>query len=307
MAVLSWTFYWTFLIYGLLFHFEIIKIYISLLVIYLLFGFLYYPGNFGSIRRRVSLSLWDPPKEGMICNKMELDATNALKYLQSQQARDNKITITHICIRALAECLAQSRYVANGKIVFGKYIPHDTVDISCLVNVQEGTDLTAVLVKNADKMTFKQIAEFINQNAQKAKQGKDDVYLKKLSLVKNIPSLLILIILELEAFISYNLGISIPFLSIEKNCCGGATLTSLGGFGKGYTDVQAPFSPFIRSSLIMAVNKIEEKPVVRNGQIGIAPILIVKFTVDHRYVDGGSALKGTQSFIDVVENPEKYL
>ena len=50
---------------------------------------------------------------------------------------------------------------------------------------------------------------------------------------------------------------------------------------------------FMRSSIIMAVNKIEEKPVVRNGQIVIAPMLIVNFTVDHRFVDGGSALKGT--------------
>ena len=69
--------------------------------------------------------------------------------------RDAKITITHICIKALAECLASARSVANGKIVFGKYIQYDTVDVSCLINVEDGKDLAAVLVKNADKMTFK--------------------------------------------------------------------------------------------------------------------------------------------------------
>lgn len=34
----------------------------------------------------------------------------------------------------------------NGKLVFGKFVPHKTIDITCLVDIEGGKDLAMILV-----------------------------------------------------------------------------------------------------------------------------------------------------------------
>lgn len=45
--------------------------------------------------------------------------------------------------------------------MFGRYVPYDTVDVTCLMDVENGKDLAAVLVDNVDKKTFEDIADFL--------------------------------------------------------------------------------------------------------------------------------------------------
>lgn len=60
--------------------------------------------------------------------------------------RDSHVTLTHVVIKAVAECINVSKKKICGKIVFGKFIEFPTIDISCLVNIGEGDDLAALLV-----------------------------------------------------------------------------------------------------------------------------------------------------------------
>jgi len=66
--------------------------------------------------------------------------------------------MTHVCIKAVAECLNAGRKTINGKIVFGKFVPASTVDVSCAINVGDGADLAVILIENADKKSFEDIA-----------------------------------------------------------------------------------------------------------------------------------------------------
>ena len=36
----------------------------------------------------------------------------------------------------------------NGKLVFGKFVPYSTCDVSCFVNIDGGNDVGAMLVKD---------------------------------------------------------------------------------------------------------------------------------------------------------------
>jgi len=58
--------------------------------------------------------------------------------------------------------------------------------------------------------------------------------------------------------------------------------------------------------LLVVVGNIEDKPVVKNGKIEIAPMLSVTLTIDHRYMDGGRAKQISDKMKDVVAHPEKY-
>jgi hypothetical protein len=40
-------------------------------------------------------------------------------------------------------------------------VPHDTVDVSCLVDIGNGKDLAMVLVEDVDKKSVKEISSFL--------------------------------------------------------------------------------------------------------------------------------------------------
>jgi 2-oxoglutarate dehydrogenase E2 component (dihydrolipoamide succinyltransferase) len=58
---------------------------------------------------------------------------------------------------------------------------------------------------------------------------------------------------------------------------------------------------------ILGVHKIIDRPVVRDGQIVIRPILNFGMSFDHRVVDGGYAVQFLRSMIEYLEDPESWL
>ena len=108
-------------------------------------------------------------------------------YLTYLYARDNKVSLTHVCIKAVAQGLLCGRESLNGKIVFGKFIPQETIDISCLVDVGGGKDLASLLIENVDNLTLEEIAQFINKKAAKVKTSEDKEHQKRVGPFKYMP------------------------------------------------------------------------------------------------------------------------
>jgi pyruvate dehydrogenase E2 component (dihydrolipoamide acetyltransferase) len=74
----------------------------------------------------------------------------------------------------------------------------------------------------------------------------------------------------------------------------------------GIKDAFVPFTPFLNVPVIMAVGQITDKPIARDGQVVIAPMLNINCTIDHRFVDGGRSKKILHAINDVFENPQNY-
>lgn len=81
---------------------------------------------------------------------------------------------------------------------------------------------------------------------------------------------------------------NIKALSVKKDTFGAGCVTSLGMLG--IRDAIVPFTPFMNCPVIVAVGEIVEKPIVKNKEIVIAPMVYINFTIDHRFIDGA---KGT--------------
>ncbi len=54
---------------------------------------------------------------------------------------------------------------------------------------------------------------------------------------------------------------------------------------------------------ILGVHKVVERPVVKNGQIVIAPMMNASIGFDHRVVDGELAVKFLRRVCELLENP----
>jgi 2-oxoisovalerate dehydrogenase E2 component (dihydrolipoyl transacylase) len=81
------------------------------------------------------------------------------------------------------------------------------------------------------------------------------------------------------------------------------TISSLGPMG-GITSTPVINRPEVA---IVAVNKVEEKPVVVSGQVAIRKRMNLSLSCDHRVVDGWDAANFLQDLKKLVENPLKLL
>jgi pyruvate dehydrogenase E2 component (dihydrolipoyllysine-residue acetyltransferase) len=78
------------------------------------------------------------------------------------------------------------------------------------------------------------------------------------------------------------------------------TLTSVGAIG--VSDYQTPVINQPESA-ILGTGPIRDKPVVKNGQIVIAPIMPYSLTIDHRVINGFGAEQFLASLKELVETP----
>lgn len=92
-------------------------------------------------------------------------------------------------------------------------------------------------------------------------------------------------------------------LPMDKLKGGTFTITNLGMYG-----IES-FSPIINQPevAILGVTTMEDKPVVRNGEIVIRPIMNLSLTADHRVVDGSVAAEFLQRVKTLLENPALIL
>jgi len=51
------------------------------------------------------------------------------------------------------------------------------------------------------------------------------------------------------------------------------------------------FIAFARTPMLLTLCETHNRPIVKNDKIEIAPITMVNFTIDHRFLDGGRVKK----------------
>jgi pyruvate dehydrogenase E2 component (dihydrolipoamide acetyltransferase) len=84
---------------------------------------------------------------------------------------------------------------------------------------------------------------------------------------------------------------------------GSLTVSNLGGYGtEEFTAVLNP-----PQAAILAVGAARPEAVVTDGELGVATVLRVTLTVDHRPVDGALAARWMAAFLALVEEPLRIL
>ena len=58
---------------------------------------------------------------------------------------------------------------------------------------------------------------------------------------------------------------------------------------------------------ILGMHNIVERPVVKNGEIVVAPVMFVALSYDHRIIDGRESVGFLVAVKEALENPEELL
>ena len=92
-------------------------------------------------------------------------------------------------------------------------------------------------------------------------------------------------------------------LGIEDMQGGTFTITNGGVFGSLMS------TPILNApqSGILGMHRIEERPVVRNGQIVARPMMYLALSYDHRIVDGREAVTFLVRVKECLEDPQRFL
>jgi len=92
-------------------------------------------------------------------------------------------------------------------------------------------------------------------------------------------------------------------LSIDEMQGGTFTISNGGVYGSLMS------TPILNApqSGILGMHRIEERPVVRNGQIVIRPMMYLALSYDHRVVDGKDAVTFLVRVKEVLEDPQRFV
>ena len=92
-------------------------------------------------------------------------------------------------------------------------------------------------------------------------------------------------------------------LSIEEMQGGTFTVSNGGIFGSLLS------TPILNApqTAILGMHKIEDRPVVVDGEIVVRPMMYLAMSYDHRMLDGKEAVSFLVSIKEQLENPEKLL
>ena len=92
-------------------------------------------------------------------------------------------------------------------------------------------------------------------------------------------------------------------LTIDDMTGGTFTISNGGVFG-GLMSTPIINPP---QSAVLGLHRIEDRPVVRNGEIVIRPMMYIALSYDHRIIDGREAVTALKTIKEAIEDPTRIL
>lgn len=255
--------------------------------------------------RKIALNTWPVPNNATIYGAIDVDVGPLQAYLKEQsETHGVKCTFTHAVTRALAILLR--RYPDCNVLVRGHRIwVRDQVDIFHQVAMpidagQGHADLSGAVVRRADEKPLHEIARELGQLALAVRERRDGQMAKTRGMLFGLPSPIMRNTLRLIGWLSYRLNLGLPATPADP--FGGAMVTSLGMLGIKLAYV--PLLTFSRCPFLVVVGQVEDRAVVRDGQVVARPMITLTATLDHRVIDGFQAGLLARDMKQLLEEPK---
>jgi len=253
--------------------------------------------------RKLSLNTWTAPDNATIYGSLEIDVGPLQDFLRKRSEEAGvKCTMTHAVSRALAMILR--RYPDCNVLVRGRRLwAREDVDVFHQVAVPGGApgsaDLSGVVIRKADTKTVQDIARELHERAEAVRLERDPELARTRNVFKYLPGPALYRLLQALDWLSYRWNLRVP--GSPKDAFGGAMVTSVGMLG--IKQAYAPLVTFSHCPVLVLVGQVEDRAVVRDGQIVARPMCTMTATLDHRILDGVQAATLSSTMQRLLENP----
>lgn len=235
----------------------------------------------------MSVAAWAAPDDPTIYGLLDIDVSRLLPVLErlSEQS-GQRITLTHAVARAVALGLREHPDL-NVIVRGGRIYERRDVDVFLQVAVVEegqSPDLSGCKIERADTKSLVDMAAEISQRARSIRKGEDLEIRASKKRIAGIPGLLMRPILLLMGWLTYTLNLDGRLFGLPRDPFGSVMVTSVGMFGirVGF----APIFPPSRCPALLLVGALEDRAVVRDGEVVVRPMVTLTGTFDHRVIDG---------------------
>lgn len=258
--------------------------------------------------RRIASAMWKEHNSPQVLGFDDIDMSELNQLIQEgRELTGERLTLTHFVI--LATALVFEKYPdLNVVMVRGK--PMRRKDINIFVQVAitgsgeaSGADLSGVQIKNANTKTVLEIAQEINKRANRVRTGKDKDIEQTKRMLDIIPGSIMGSALGILTKLLFDAELNMTSIGVKPDPFGSAMVTNCAGF-----DVHAGFAPLIpaaRTPVIFLLGRTEDKPVVRDKEIVIRPIMRACATFDHRLLDGYQIGLICSAFKNTLRHPDE--
>jgi len=238
--------------------------------------------QFNTPWRVTAAAIYTTPTDSRVYGTLDIDVTDAKRFMNSKREAGSKITMVHIATAVLARAVAFDVPEMNCFIRRGNVVGRKRLDV--MVPVAMGEGVTSVLVRDAHAKTVSEIAEEIRTKAGRARAGEEMKAAQNKYLLNRIPWPLRRPVFRILKWLTVDMGMEISALGLSAHSFGSLVVSDIGshGLATGMTALM----PAAKVPAVIVLGKIEEKPVVRKGEIVVRTILPLTGTFDHRIVDG---------------------
>lgn len=239
--------------------------------------------QFNTPWRVTSAAIYTTPTDSRVYGTLDIDVTDAKGFMKQKREAGTKITMVHLATAVLARAVAFDVPEMNCFIRRGAVVGRKRLDV--MVPVAMGEEgVTSVIIRDAHARTVTSIAEEISSKAQRARAGNESKAAQNKYLLNRIPWPFRRPVFRLLKWITIDMGLEIKALGLSADSFGSFVVSDIGshGLATGMTALM----PAAKVPAVIVLGKIEEKPVVRDGEIVVRTILPLTGTFDHRIVDG---------------------
>jgi pyruvate/2-oxoglutarate dehydrogenase complex dihydrolipoamide acyltransferase (E2) component len=261
------------------------------------------PLQYNTSWRQMAAAIFNPPRDGKVSGIMDFHFNEALAAIEKWNSEGHHVTATHYYMSTMGHLMGTWVPELNCYAQWGKVYQRPKVTVSAAVLV-EGKDLTTVRIHDADKKSVLELSAEMNDKVNSRRKGKDDTAMAKRKGLSGVPWPVRRWIFQSMRYMVYELGIPMSG-GLNKDMFGSLLVSNLGPLGLSY-GIPA-LMPASNLAYVMAIGRVEKKPIVQNDEITIMPVLPVSGTFDHRVVDGVHIGRMTKGIKHYFSNPEDLL
>jgi hypothetical protein len=178
------------ILYLAIYHSRFWYYYFLLLIpYYLISQFIYNDKTLVTPKKKGFLSMWQHPSDPQCYGTLKFNITKLERLLDEYSKKVGvKIGLTEFFVKLMAEMIKKFTFL-NGNILFGKFIPRPSVDMSLQVNVNEGKGYELITLRNVDQMSLADIKKNIDTMKDDLENGRDAHHNRRMLLARCLQSL----------------------------------------------------------------------------------------------------------------------
>ena len=259
--------------------------------------------NLNNDWRKVASSVYRKPVDSKIFGSVEIDVSELEAYISEKRKKGVKITLTHFFTLAVSRAIGLEVPELNCYIRRGNIIHREQVDAVVSVLVSD-TQMSSVRVHNADRISYKELAEILNEGVQESRKGNENSTMRAKGFFARMPWPFRGWLFRLLKFVTVGMGISVPSIGLTADNFGSFVISNIGSIGldKGYPAL----FPISNVAMVFIMGGVFKKPVVVNDEIVIRRMISLSCALDHRVVDAVHGGKLFKYLKQAARNPERF-